>query len=144
MDGGQWSGNGTNGVGMWAVLRSNASFLMPQGLPAVKESNPTDLNIVQPLGGGGAFAITCTESNVTCVGTNALGQPLNWAWLLVGGSQQTSEVQNVGSNSITYSDNGADYQLNLDAGSCQQLGNGNLSLVPDTNRRAILDLNIKH
>lgn len=144
MDGGQWSGNGTNSVGMWPVLWPGGGFLTPQGLPIVKELNPTDLSLVQPLLGGGAFSISCTESNVTCTATNAQGQSLNWSWLLVGGSQQSSVVQNVGSNSISYAFNGTSYQLDLNSGTCQQLGNGNIMLTPDLNGRIVLDLNVDH
>jgi hypothetical protein len=141
MDGGQWSGNGTNSVGMWPVSASSGSYLTPQGLPVASQLNPTDLSIVQPIVGGGAFAITCTESNLTCLGTNALGQSLNWTWLLVGGSQQASVVQNVSSNSISYIFNGTSYQFKMDLGTCRQLPNGNLGLTPDINGRMVLNLN---
>lgn len=144
MDGGQWPGNGTNAAGMWPIFATSGGWLAPAGLPAVKELSPADLTMVQPLAGGGAFAITCTESNLTCVGTNGLGQSLNWSWLLVGGAPQASAVQNVGSNGVSYLYNGTGYQVNLEAGSCQQLGNGNISLTPDTNGSLILDLDLVH
>jgi hypothetical protein len=140
MDAGQWSANGTNSAGIWPMSVSSGNYLAPQGLPVVKQLSPTDLNIVQPLNGGGAFSVTCTESNLTCMGTNALGQSLNWKWLMVGGSQQTAAVQNVSSNNISYSYQGTPYQLKLSAGTCQQTGNGNLSLVPDGIGGMVLDL----
>jgi hypothetical protein len=144
MDGGQWSGNGTNSVGMWPVMLSTGGFMSPQGLPLVTEVSPADLSMVQPLSGGGAFSVVCTETSITCVGTDALGQPLNWAWDLVGGSQQASVVQNVSSNSISFTYNGASYQLKLDSGSCQKLGNGNIRLKPDANGGMVLNLNVSN
>jgi len=142
MDGAQWSGNGTNSVGMWPVQLPNGSFMVPQGLPTVKELSSTDLSIVQPLNGGGAFALSCTESNISCVATNAVGQPLNWAWELVGGAQQTAAVQNTSSNSVSYNYSGAKYQMQITKGSASQLGNGNIRLTPDGSGRLVLDVNV--
>lgn len=143
MDGGQWSGNGGHAVGMWPVLLSpNASYMIPQGLPAVRELSPTDLSIVQPLSGGGAFSMACSEARIVCLATNALGQPLDWAWDLAGGAQQSSAVQTVSSNGISYSYGGANYQLQLAAGSSQHLGNGNIRLTPDAQGRIILKLDV--
>jgi hypothetical protein len=144
MDGDQWSGSGNYPVGMWPVLLPGGSFMTPQGLPIVKELSPTDLSIVQPLSNGGALAITCTESNITCVGTNTLGQSLNWTWNLAGGSQQSSVVQSVSTNAINYLYAGTGYRLKLTTGSCQQLGNGNLQLTPDASGKLILDLRVSN
>lgn len=153
MDGGQWSGNGTNSVGMWPVILPSGGVMVPQGLPAVKELDPTDLSIQQPLVGGGTFSIVCCESNVTFTGVDGNGQPLNWAWNLVGGAQQTSAVQNVTSNSITYvfypvaadgsTGTGVNYQLQTASGmgSCQQLGNGNILIIPNNSGKLMLNLN---
>jgi hypothetical protein len=152
MDSGQWSGNGTNSVGMWPILLPSGSFMIPQGPPLVKELSPTDLSIQQPLVGGGTFSIICTETNVTCTATNGQGQPLSWAWDMVGGAQQTSAVQNVASNSISYifdpvaadgsTGIGVNYQLQLasGAGSCQQLSNGDIQLSPDSSGKLVMDL----
>lgn len=144
MDGGQWSGNGTTPVGMWPVLLPGGNVLTPQGLPTVKELSPTDLSIVQPLSGGGAFSIALTESNISCIGTNALGQPLSWAWDMVGGAQQAAVVQNVSSNSVSYSYMGSAYTLKLDSGACSRLGNGNIRLTPDVNGRMVLNLGLSN
>jgi hypothetical protein len=156
MDGSFWSGNGTNSVGMWPVLLSSngvASSLVPNGLPVVKELDPTDLCIQQPINGGGTFSMVCGETNVTFTGVNGLGQPLNWAWLMVGGTQQASAVQSVSTNAIAYtfypvSANGGNgpgvsYQLRVstNSGSCQQLGNGNLQLTPNSSGKLVLMLN---
>ncbi|HWD93324.1 MAG TPA: hypothetical protein VG938_13360 [Verrucomicrobiae bacterium] len=144
MDGGQWSSNGTNSPGMWPISLSTGGYLVPQGLPVVRELSPTDLSIVQTLNDGGALSIACTESNITCVGTNALGQPLNWAWLVVGGSQQASTVQAVNSTSVDYTYQGTSYQLQLVSGTCQQLGNGNIRFTPDASGQLILNVNVNH
>lgn len=150
MDSENWSGNGTNSVGMWPVLLSSGGFLTPQGQPVVKELNPTELSIQQPLAGGGTFSIVCCESNVTFTGVDGQGQPLGWAWELVGGAQQASAVQNVASNSIAYTYDpvaanggtgaGVNYQVQLAAGSCQQLGNGNIQLNPNGSGKLVMIL----
>lgn len=157
MDGSFWSGSGTESVGMWPVLLSTngtTSPMTPAGPPVFKELNPTDLSIQQPLGGGGTFSIICRETNVTCIGVDGQGQPLSWAWNLVGGTQQTSAVQNVSSNSITYvfypvsadgsTGTGVNYQLRLppNAGSCQQSGNGDIRLSPDSSGKLVLTLDV--
>jgi hypothetical protein len=143
MDGGLWSGLGTNAVGMWPVLlQSNGTtpLMTPDGPPVVKELSPTDLSIRQSLGGGGTFSIVCGETNITFTGVDGQGQPLRWAWDLVGGARQTSVVRTVLSNSINYHYAGTDYQLRLapKAGSCQQLGNGDVRLTPDGSGRLVL------
>ena len=152
MDGGQWSGNGTNSVGMWPVLLPAGGFMIPQGLPVVRELNPTDLSIQQPLVGGGTFSVVCCESNITFSAVDGNGQPLNWDWNLVGGTQQAGSVQNVASNNIAYtfhpvaSDGstgaGVNYQLQLASGtaSFRQTGNGDIQLSPNSSGKLVLIL----
>src|SRR3569833_2154822 len=140
MDGGQWSGNGGFAAGMWLVSLPGETIMPVPTPPVVKELNSKNLSIVQPLGSGTVFAITFAETNITCIGTNALGQPLNWAWDLVGGSQQSAAVQNVTSNAISYNYIGAGYQIRLGAGSSSQLGNGNIRLMPDASGKLMLQL----
>ena len=146
MDGALWSGAGGKPVGMWPVLLSSngtTSAVTPGGPPVVEELSPTDLSIQQPLGDGGTFSIVCGETNITFTGADGQGQPLRWAWDLVGGAQQTSAVQNVTSNSITYSYTGVNYQLQMapNAGSCQQLSNGDIQLSPGSSGILVLILN---
>jgi hypothetical protein len=141
MEGSLWSG--PEKAGLWPVLLSpdgEKSPLMPDGPPVVKELNPTDLSIRQPLGGGGTFSIVCGETNVTFTGVDGQGQPLRWAWDMVGGAKQKSAVQTVTSNSIAYHGTGIDYQLRLapGAGSCQQLENGAIRLIPDGSGKLVL------
>lgn len=136
MDQGTWSGSGTNLAGMWPELISSnggTSFLAPSGLPIVRELNPTDLSVEQPLNGNGSFSLICTESNVICCGLDGQGQPLPWAWRLIGGSQQSSAVQSISSNAIAYSYLGGNYTLQIapGSGSCQQLDDGSLQLNPN-------------
>lgn len=147
MDGGQWSGSGTNSVGMWPVLLSSNGTPSPMvtgSQPTVQELDPRDLSIQQPLTNGGNFSIVCCETNITCMGTNTQGQPLPWAWDLIGGTQQSSVVQNVTSNTITYLYQGASYQLQIlpGAGSCQQLSDGTLRLQPNATGKLIINLNV--
>ncbi len=139
------SGRERNKAGIWPVLLSSdgkTSPLAPDGPPVVKELNKTDLSIRQPLRGGGVFSIVCGETNVTFTGVDGQGQPLRWAWDLVGGARQKSAVQNVTSNAITYHDFGADYQLELapDTGSCQQLENGVIRLTPNPSGKLVVIL----
>lgn len=146
MDGGQWSGSGTNSVGMWPVLLSSEGTPSPMAAgsqPTIQESDPRDLSIQQPLTNGGNFSIVCCETNIVCTGTNAQGQPLPWAWDLIGGTQQSSAVQNVTSNTITYLYQGASYQLQIAAGmgSCQQLSDGTLRFLPNAAGKLIINLN---
>jgi len=145
MDGALWSGSGRNVAGMWPVLLSSngmAAPMTPDGLPVVREITPKALSIQQSLGGGGTFLLVCSETNVACIGMDAQGQPLPWAWNLVGGGQQKSAVQAVTSNSVVYHYNGANYQLRLapDAGSCRQLENGDIRLAPDSSGKLVMIL----
>lgn len=141
MDGALWSGSEKPGI--WPLIIStggNTSSMTPLGIPVVKELNPTDLSIQQPLSGGGTFTMVCGETDVTFTGVNSQGQPLNWALDMVGGSQQASAIQSVTSNTITYSYNGMNYQIQLTSGSCQQLGNGHIRLSPNGSGKLILVL----
>jgi hypothetical protein len=145
MDGGQWSG--TEPIGIWPVLVSangTTSALVPQGQPVVKELNPTDLSIQQPLSGGGTFSIICCETNITFTGVDGKGQALSWAWDLAGGTQQATVVQTVTSNTITYDYSGADYHIRMapNAGSCQQIDAQTIQLRPNASGKLILILDV--
>src|SRR6266404_3620261 len=119
-------------------------FMTPGSSLAVKELNRTDLSITQKLNGGGTFTIVCRKSIITCTCVDNRGQPLRWAWDMVGGARQTTAVQKVTPNSITYvfspvsvngtAGTGVSYQLRLSAGagSCRQLSNGDLRLSPNS------------
>ena len=112
--------------------------------PTIEELDPRNLSIQQPLTNGGNFSIICCETNIICTGTNAQGQSLTWAWDLIGGTQQSSAVQNVTSNTITYLYQGATYQLQIAAGmgSCQQLGDGSLRFLPNAAGKLTINLNV--
>jgi hypothetical protein len=143
MDGARWSG--PEKAGIWPVLLSTngeSSSMAPDGPPAVKELNPTDLAINQPLRGGGTFSIICRETNVTFTGVDGQGEPLRWAWDVVGGARQKSAVQTVTPNSVMYHYAGVDYQLKMSpgVGSCEQLGNGTIRLSPDNSGKLVLIL----
>ena len=101
MDGARWSG--TEKAGVWPVLLSSSGksvSMVPDGPPVVEELNPTDLSISQPLRGGGTFSIICREINVAFTGVDGQGQPLRWAWDMVGGTRQKSAVQTVTPNGV--------------------------------------------
>ena len=109
----------------------------------VKELNATDLCIRQPVCGGGVFSIVCRETKVTFTGMDDQGQPLRWAWNLVGGAQQKATVRAVTPNGVAYHFTGMDYLLKLSPheGSCEQLGEGSIRLSPNTSGRLVLILN---
>jgi hypothetical protein len=144
MDGARWSG--AQKAGIWPVLISpngGASPMAPAGPPVVKELNATDLSISQPVCGGGVFSIVCGETKVTFTGMDDRGQPLRWAWNLVGGAQQKAAVQAVTPNGITYHFAGMDYRIKLSPheGSCEQLGDGSIRLNPNSSGTLVLNLN---
>jgi hypothetical protein len=133
---------------MWPVLVSadgTTSPMTPDGPPVVKELNAKDLSVQQPLSGGGSFTIVCQETAITCVGVDAQGQPLRWAWHLVGGARQKSVVRTVTPGGVSYQYSGSDYQLRLspDSGSCLQLGNGDLQFSANNSGKLVLLLNAK-
>lgn len=143
MDGARWSGK--EKAGIWPVLLAsdgNSSALTPEGQPTVKELNKTDLSVSQPLRGGGVFTMILTEAEATFSAVDGQGQPLNWAWDLVGGERQKSAIQTVAANAIGYHFTGMDYKLKLarNAGSCEQLSNGNIRLSSNKSGKMVLIL----
>jgi hypothetical protein len=145
MDGALWSGS--ERAGMWPVLLApdgKTSPLTPEGLAVVKELNRTDLSITQPLLGGGTFNMICRESSFICTGRDGQGLPLPWAWDLVGGAQETSVVQNVTSNTISYNYAAMNYQLHVapSSGSCRQSSNGDIWISPNSAGKLVLLLNV--
>jgi hypothetical protein len=143
MDGALWSG--AEKAGMWPVLLSadgKKSPMTTAGPPLVKELNATDLSIQQPLSGGGKFSMVCGETNITFSGVDERGQPLHWAWDMVGGQKQKSAVQKVTPNGVAYNYEGMDYQIRLapDEGWCQQLEDGSIRLCPDKTGKLALIL----
>jgi hypothetical protein len=132
-------------AGIWPVLLlpdGTTSPMIPDGPPVVNEANPTDLRITQTLRGGGNLVMLCRETNVTFTGVGGQGKPLNWAWDMVGGRQQSTAVQSVSSNVVAYHFAGASYQLRLapGAGSCEQSGNGAVRLRPNRTGKLVVML----
>lgn len=147
MDWAHWSKSGTEPVGMWPVLLSSdgaTSPMAPEGSPVVKELNSADLSIQQPLSGGGTFSIACGETNVTFAGVDRQGQPLHWAWNVVGNAGLKSTVTDVTSNSIACHYDGVNYLLRLEpgAGFFQQLDNGDIRLTPNSSGKLVLILKV--
>ncbi|HZI32896.1 MAG TPA: hypothetical protein VFF11_11180 [Candidatus Binatia bacterium] len=145
MDWASWSTSGTNPVGMWPVLLSSngtASPMTPEGSPVVKELNSTDLSIEQSLSGGGIFSIVCGEDNITFTGTDGKGQPLRWAWNLVGDAGLKSVIKDVTLNTIAYRYDGVNYRLRLAPreGSCRRLSNGDVQLGPNSSGKLVVIL----
>lgn len=151
MDGALWSG--TPHPGIWPVLLAagaSPSPLTPDGPPVVKELNATDLSIRQGLSGGGKFSILCRESELAFSGEDGAGQPLTWAFDLVGGSQLKSAVRQVSANGIDFithpvsadgsTGSGIRYRLKVapGKGTCEQLNDGSIRLQPDSSGRLVL------
>lgn len=124
----------------FAQGRGDSSPLVPEGAPVVRELNRTDLSIEQPLRGGGMLTMVCRETRVTCEGVDGHGEPLRWAWDIVGGERQKSVVRMVTPRKVGYHGAGVDYELKLARGGglCEQLDNGTIRLSP--NHRGKLDL----
>jgi hypothetical protein len=145
MDGALWSGDDGKRAGIWPVVLGAggmASPMTPVGPPRVRELNSSDLNIQQPLADGGNFSIICREDNVSFTGVDQLRQPLNWAWDMAGGPQQTSAVIQVTRENLTFNKKGVSYQVRLapEAGSFQQLNNGDIRLRPNAAGKLVLNL----
>jgi hypothetical protein len=141
MDGALWSKK--QQAGIWPVMLAaggESSAMAPEGPPVVKELNPTDLSIAQPLHGGGSLSIVCRESGVTFTGVDGNGQPLRWALDLVGGDQQQLAVVAVNPSGITYHLNETNYELRLapDAGPCERLANGSIRLTANSSGKILL------
>ncbi len=143
MDWAHWSKSTTEPAGMWPVLLvpgGGSSPMVPLGPPVVTELNATDLSIRQPLAGGATFTAICSETNLTFVGVDGLGQPLLWAWRLVGGDGQRTVVRKVEPDKIKYLYNGIDYRLRIfpGSGTGRELDNGDILLSP--NKSGVLTL----
>jgi hypothetical protein len=145
MDTALWSGAEKGDAGMWPILLSAdgaAARLVPEGAPEVQELNTKDLRISQRLAGGGSLSLVCSESKLTCTGVDGQGQPLRWAWNLVGGNGQKSAVRTVTSKSIDYQFGGTKYRLKVPTGSvrCEQLADGDILLVASDSGKLVLVL----
>jgi len=143
MDGARWSG--PEKAGIWPVRFSSdreSLSMQSDGQPVVEELNATDLSIRQPLRGGEKISIICRETNVTFTAVDEHGQPLRWAWDMVGGAQQKSAVHGVTSNSVAYHYAGINYQLRLSPGmgESEQLTNGVVRLSPNSSGKLVLIL----
>jgi hypothetical protein len=145
MDCAVWSDPSDGSKGMWPVLVSDSganSPLVLQGQPVIKELNKKDLSIQQPLAGGAVFLLICREKTLVCTGLDGAGQPLPWSWILAAGPEQSSAVQSVTANTITYHYQDTEYQLRMKSGSCRQSIDGSLQLVPDHSGKMVLELNV--
>jgi hypothetical protein len=140
-----WSRTGESHAGMWPVLKAadgSVTPLLAEGTPVVKELNSTDLSIQQSLRGGGIFSIICAEKEVTFLGKDGDGKPLKWAWDIVGGTGLKSTVRRVDAHGVWYRHSGVEYRLQPGsrAGSCQQLIDGRIRLLPNDQGKLVLKL----
>jgi hypothetical protein len=143
MDGARWSG--TERAGIWPLLlapEGKASRLAVDGPPEVRELNPTELSIRQPLRGGGTFSIVCTATNVTFIGADKQGNPFRWALDMVGGARQRSTIERVTSNSVAFRWSGLNYQVGIspDAGACEGLAMDVIRFSPNSAGKLVLIL----
>lgn len=140
-----WSDSGRKRAGMFPVLISaNGSTLpmQPKGDPVVKELNPTDLSIVQPLKDGGTFSIVCAEKSLAFSGIDGQRKPLNWAWEIVGDNRFKSTVKEVNAGAVVYHHLGVDYQLKPvpEMGYCRQLADGSIQLTANAAGKLAMQL----
>lgn len=140
-----WSRSGRKQAGMWPVTVSAegaAAPMRPEGMPIVEALNASSLRIVQPLKGGGTFSIACAERKVTFTGLDGRGKPLSWACNIVGGDRLKSSVKEVSSTGVIYIHSGVEYRLNLGSrsGSCRQLEDGSIQLLPNKSGTLVMNL----
>ena len=129
-----WSRSIGDHAGMWPLLldtENEVSPMRPEGKPVVKELNLTDLSIQQPLVGGGSFSVVCSEKEIAFTGVVAEGKPLKWAWDIHGGEQLKSMVRKVNKGGIVYHHLGEEYRLKVGVGSCYQLQDDSIRLLPN-------------
>ena len=143
MDWARWSESKTKNIGMWPVLLSSGdveSPMTPRGAPVVNGAGTKELQIRQPLEGGGKFVIACAENKITFTATDGESKPLRWAWRLVGGVKQKAIVQSVTSLAVNYSYVGGQYKLRpaRGSGSCRQLNNGDIEIVANDSGTVVL------
>ena len=131
MDAARWSGRVR--AGMFPVLPSPDARatvrLTTVGAPPVRELNPTDLSVVQPVRGG-TLSVVCREAGLSMAATDAGGRPLPWALDLVGRPGQQAAVRGVTADAVTYQSDGTRYDPRLAAGSCRLLDDGTIRLTP--------------
>ena len=138
-----WSVSDGKRAGMWPVLLGAdgpAEPMRPDGPPVVKEQNTTDLSIQQTIQGGGAFSIVCAEKEVIFTGVDGRGEPLKWAFNVVGGEPLKSMIKEVNLTGVVYTHSGVDYNLKIGAkaGSCRKLDDGSLQLLPNGAGKLVL------
>ena len=135
------SDSGKKRAGLWPVrLAADGSSapLSPDGAPTVRALNATDLQVDQPLQGGGAFSLICRESSVEMTALTADGQPLPWACDLMGNGNAL--IKKVDGASVTFRHGGVEYPLKLGAGTGLQGADGQLRLKPGGDGRLVLKL----
>jgi hypothetical protein len=134
VDWAMWSDSGRKEAGMFPFLIAtdgSTSPIQPEGEPVVTEMNATYLSIVQPLKGGSRFSIVCAEQCVTFSSQDEHGKPLRCAWKIIGGQPLKAMIKKVSDRTLIYHHSGVDYELKLSAGSCRQLEDGSVQLLPD-------------
>src|SRR3569833_1317329 len=133
MDWSRWSEPRSPNIGMWPMLTPGGmeSPMIPEGDPVVKSVGLKEPKIRQPLKDGARFVMDCEESKIIFTLVDAKGNPLNWAWKLVGGEKQKALVESVTPLAINYSRDGIKYRLPLlrDSGQCRQMRNGDIQIA---------------
>jgi hypothetical protein len=145
VDWARWSDGGRQPAGMFPKLiqpDGTAQPLQPDGAPVVTESKRTALQVEQPLRGGGTCSIQCDETKVVFAAVDAHGQPLPWAWDIVGGDCLKAIVKHVEPGRIACRYQGTDYTVKLGAraGIARQLPDGSLRLLPNAAGKLVLEL----
>lgn len=142
VDWGLWSDSGKKTIGMFPVLRQpdgTTTSLSPAGTPEVQTVSRTDLQIKQPVKGGGTLMIRCAEKKLTFFGVDEKGRTMPWAWVIKGGEKQKAIVTQVTTDRVEYRYQGTSYTLKLSTGTCRQLADGSLLLAPGNSGKLVLE-----
>jgi hypothetical protein len=143
MDWANWSKTANEPVGIWPVSLSpdgDAKTMTFSGDPVVKEAGAGELEIEQPILGGGAISITCQEDELRFIALDSQRNPLRWALAFNGGDKSKSAVRSITPTAINFSHDGRDYELVLphSGGTFDQPSSGKIEAV--ANGRGMLFL----
>ena len=110
------------------------------GDPSVSQAGVSELTIIQPLKGGGAFTITCSESSIRCSAVDAAQHPVAWAWELHGGSAQAKAITGMTDTEVDFNFDHFQYALKLREGSFRTSSDGLLQIQATENGQLALQL----
>jgi hypothetical protein len=137
-----WATTGQDASAIPVTTGTNAdlSRLKITGDPAVTQTSPTEIKIVQPLEAGGVLTIRCHESSVTFIAVDAGQHPCSYALEMRGGAPQSQAIANVSATSIDFNLDGFPYALHLREGAIKRSSDGLILLQAADNGQLTLQL----